>query len=144
MTTAKAASQLAMLRSLADSPAERRAYALRLLERQTDPELLRAALAALAEQPGPDLRPLLLERYEYLDAKGVRRDPGGTIRAAILHALRPLLHRDDVPLLERAATTYEFLYGEAAGDLRAAGLLALDEIDDNLAGYRTHTHLRKG
>ncbi len=65
----------------------------------------------------------------------MRHDPGGTIRIAILRALRPLARREDTPLLERAAATYEFLYGEATGDLRAAALIALNEVDDVLAGY---------
>ena len=54
----------------------------------------------------------------------------------MLHALRPIAQPEDAPLLLRAAATYEFLFGEAASDLRAAGLLVLNEVDEVLAGYR--------
>jgi hypothetical protein len=111
------AAKLDALRDLADRPAERAAYATRLVQQGKNPEVVLAA------------------RYAFCDANGARRDPGGTLRAALLRALRPIADADDLPLLERAVTTYEFLYGEAAGDLRAAGLLTLNQVDDELAGY---------
>jgi len=135
MTNAKFAGKAAMLRSLVDSPSERRAYALRIVESETNPELLLAALRVLGEYPDSDLRPALLVRYTYCNAKGVRRDQGGVVRAAILEVLRSVLLPEDADMLVRATTTYEFLYGEAAGDLRAAGLLALNELDETLAAY---------
>lgn len=135
MTGAKARATLERLRGLAATPDEQVAYALRLLDRERNVEVLRAALDLLAARGDPALRPAFLRRYDYYDRDGVRRDPGGTLRIALLHALRPLARPEDAALLERAATTYEFLYGEATGDLRAAGLLALNEVDDTLAGY---------
>jgi hypothetical protein len=42
---------------------------------------------------------------------------------------------DDAALFARAAMTYEHRYGEVAGDLRAAGLLALSGVDSSLAGF---------
>jgi hypothetical protein len=125
----------ARLRELAGEPDEQAVFALRVFETGRNAEESLAALDVLARRPGEDLRAALLRRYGYLDAKGVRRDPGGAVRAAILHALRPMARREDAALLERAVTTYEFLYGEAAGGLRAAGLLVLDEVDDALAGF---------
>jgi hypothetical protein len=94
-----------------------------------------AALKVLTARPPADLRTLLLAKYAACDADGVKRDPGGLIRIQLLGALRPLALPEDTPLLERAAATYEFLFGEATGDLRAAALLALNEADDRLAEF---------
>lgn len=135
MTAASHAAKLDQLRRLAGVPAEQAAFAARLLERERNAEVVLAALAALAGAGDPTWRPALLRAYAHYDANGPRRDPGGAVRAAILRALRPVALPEDVPLLERAATTYEFLFGEAAGDLRAVALLALDAVDAALAGY---------
>ncbi|HET8625937.1 MAG TPA: hypothetical protein VFL91_00860 [Thermomicrobiales bacterium] len=135
MTGTKARATLERLRGLAAAPDEQVAYALRLLDRERNVEVLRAALDLLAARADPALRPAFLRRYAHHDQDGTRRDPGGTLRIAFLHALRPLARPEDAALCERAATTYEFLYGEATGDLRGAGLLVLNEVDDALAGY---------
>jgi len=87
----------------------------------------------LTIRPPADLRAALLAKYVLCDADGVKRDPGGLIRILLLDRLRPLARPEDTPLLERATMTYEFLYGEATGDLRAAGLLTLNGADDRLA-----------
>lgn len=137
MPTGQESAALDQLQSLARAPREQVEYARRLLETARNPEVALAALAVLAPREDIALRPALLSKYEYCDAKGVRRDQGGVIRVAILNALRPIVQREDVPLLERAAMTYEFLYGEAAGDLRAAALLTLNEVDDLLAAYHS-------
>jgi hypothetical protein len=151
MARAQDKTTLAELRGLAESPDEQAAYALRLVERQRNVEVVLAALAVLMKRDDPALRPLYLRRYAYYDSNGVRRDPGGTLRIALLKALRSYVLPEDAPLAERAATTYEYLYGEAAGDLRAAGLLVLNEADDRLAGYHCvrlltdeHTSLLSG
>ncbi|HEX5505765.1 MAG TPA: hypothetical protein VFW96_24320 [Thermomicrobiales bacterium] len=135
MTAARARATLERLRGLAATPTEQAAYALRLLDRERNVEVLRAALDLLAARTDPAFRPAFLRRYAHDDQDGARRDPAGTLRIALLQALRPLARPEDAALFARAATTYEFLYGEATGDLRAAGLLALNEADDALAGY---------
>ena len=135
MTRAQHNTALAELRGLAASPDQQAARALQLVERERNVEVVLAALAVLARRDDPALRPLYLRRYAYYDSNGVRRDPGGTLRIALLKALRPYALPDDAALGERAATTSEYLYGEAAGDLRAAGLLVLNDADDRLAGY---------
>lgn len=131
----KAAAALGRLRDLAATPDEQAAHAARLVERERDPDTLRAALDVLAARADPCFRSTLLRKYAHYDQNGTRRDPGGTLRGAILDALRPVALAEDTPLLEHAVATYEFLYGEATGDLRAAALLALNEVDDALAGY---------
>ena len=101
-------------------------------------ELIEAALDVLARVPAPAARPHLQRTYQRLDADGVRRDPLGTNRAAILRALRLVPHREDAGLLERAVTTYEFsLYdrAELAAILRATALVSLDDLDGTLAGF---------
>jgi hypothetical protein len=80
-------------------------------------------------------RPVLLARYEECDQNGARRDPGGAIRIALLRALGTVAWPDDAALFARAATTYEHRYGEVAGDLRAAGVLGLADVDRGLAGF---------
>src|SRR4051794_17531656 len=127
--------KLARLRALAETPAEQRRYAAEVLEAGRMPDTVRAALAVLTAPPGPSLRPLLLRKYAWCAADSRKRDSGGAIRTILLEALRPLAVSEDVPLLERAATTYEYRFGEVAGDLRAAGLLALQQVDDTLASY---------
>lgn len=129
------AAKVAKLRALDDQPVAQTKAAVALLAAARTPDAARAALAVLTARPPADLRALLLARYAQCDEDGSRRDPAGPIRIQLLEALRPLVLPEDTPLLERAATTYEYLYGEAAGDLRAAGLLALHVADDRLAAY---------
>lgn len=142
---------LGELRRLADRPEEQAALALRLVEKERNAEVVLAALAVLAERDDPAVRPVLLARYAWYEASGARRDPGAPVRAATLTALRPVVRGEDIPLLERACMTYEFLYGEAAAELRAAGLLTLHRVDDALAGYHAvrllpdrHTNIMNG
>lgn len=135
MSRGDAPDPLARLRSLAATPDEQAAYALKLAGNQRNSDVLLAALAVLAEWSAPAARPVLRERYDWYQAGGSRRDAGGVVRIAILRALRPVATREDAPLFVRAATTYEYTYGEAAGDLRAAGLLSLSEVDPEQAGY---------
>jgi hypothetical protein len=151
MTADARAGKLEQLRRLAAAPAEQAAFAAQLLERERNPEVVLAALAVLAAAGDPAWRLALLRAYAHYDANGPRRDPGGAVRAAVLRALRPVALPEDAPLLERAAATYEFLFGEAAGDLRAAALLALAAVDAALAGYHAvrlltdrHTSIMSG
>ncbi len=135
MAASRHAEALERLQRLADLPQEQAAYAARVIEKERRADVVLAALAVLREREDPRLRPLLLGKYGYCDANGVRRDPGGAIRKGVLRALRPVALPVDAPLFERATTTYEFLFGEAVGDLRAEGLLTLNEVDPILAGY---------
>jgi hypothetical protein len=135
--TGDVAAKLARLQILADAPEEEHAYACALLESEGHSAVLQAALAVLEAYPDPALRPLLLQAYARLDDGGVS-DPGCDARAAILRLLRHMVRGEDRPLLERGASTYEFLPpgpSEVAGGLRAAALVALSEVDERLAGY---------
>ncbi len=134
-TLSRAAEKLARLAAAPPYTAAQLDYAAQCFEKDADAAVIKAALAVLAAGEYPGLRPLLLGKFRYCAADPMRRDQGGGIRSLILQALRPLVQPDDIPLLERAASTYEFLFGEAAGDLRAAALVTLNEIDDRLATY---------
>lgn len=123
------------LEALAGSPAEQFTFALRLVEKERNPDAVIAAAAVLEEAADERARPVLLARYAACERDGARRDPGGAIRIGLLRALTSVAWPDDASLFARAATTYEFRFGEVAGDLRAAGLLALSQVDAALAGF---------
>jgi hypothetical protein len=101
-------------------------------------DVLQPALRVLATRPEPAHRIVLVERYQFFDEDGPRRDQGCFVRAAILGVLRHLARQDDLPLLEQAARTYEFMpprRSEVGAALRASALLALADLDDELAAY---------
>ncbi|MFV9506784.1 MAG: hypothetical protein AB4911_19715 [Oscillochloridaceae bacterium umkhey_bin13] len=132
------AALLAKLTDLADDPAAQARFAADLLINERRAQLLGPALVTLEQLPIPEARPALLPLYADLDADGTRHDAGGGFRAAILRILRPWLNATDLPLLERAVTTYEFLppgRSEEATPIRAAGLVAMADLDPTLAGF---------
>ncbi|MGE3597214.1 MAG: hypothetical protein AB7N70_16840 [Dehalococcoidia bacterium] len=128
-------SSLTQLRALRDSPAEQFDLALRLVAKERNADTVIAAAAVIEAVADERARAPLLARYDDLDQNGARRDPGGAIRIALLRALAPIARSDDAGLFARAAATYEHRYGEVAGDLRAAGVLGLSQVDRNLAGF---------
>lgn len=105
--------------------------------------MLRGAISARAVEAAtdlagrdPDLRAALLDRYAALSERPYRLDPGGEVRAAIIRGLEAAPTVADLPLLESAVRTYEFLppkQEEVAGRLRAAALVAMAAIDADLA-----------
>lgn len=135
-TKQKASPSLARLKALTGS--EQSAFAIEIVEREKDVQALRAALDVLRERPSHAARPALLARYATLAADGIKRDAGTYLRAAILQALRPLAQPADVPLLEQATATYEYLpptRSEEAGLLRSTALVVLNEVDTSLAAF---------
>jgi hypothetical protein len=123
------------LRALADDPPAQTALALQILARDRDTLNLRAALAVLQAHPAGRAREPLLDLFAYYMADGVRRDAGTYLRAAILQALRLIATLDDLPVLEKAAATYEFLppgRSEEAAILRSTALVLINELDDKL------------
>jgi hypothetical protein len=126
---------LSRLRALQGSPVEQFALALTMLDRESNADAVIAAAEVTEAAEDERARPALLARYDRCDENGARRDPGGAIRIAVIRALQPIAWPDDAALFARAATTYEFRFGEVAGDLRAAGLLALSRVDPTLAGF---------
>lgn len=113
---------------------------LALLGRARSAEAVTAALSVIA----PDnarLRDAILQRYDDIKVEPRRLDADGGIRAALLRGLRRCVLAADIALLEDAVQTYEFgahgnlAHGEVACNVRAAGLLALAEVDESLAAF---------
>ncbi len=122
--------------------AEQAAFALKLLapagRKETRRDTLRAALKVLAAQPLPQAREPLAQLFERFARSGGALDYGCYIRGDVLRALRTLVTRAELPLLEQAAGTYEFpppYFVEEAGLLRSAALPALTEVDEDLARF---------
>ncbi len=126
------------LRALASDPQAQADYACALLEPRTRRDELMAALEVVASTPVLAARPRLLVLYDHFAAQDGRRDRGTYVRSALLKALRPLVEPGDRDLLLTAVTTYEDAppaFDDDAGLLRAAGLIALNELDDELGRY---------
>lgn len=108
-----------------------------MLRSARTPEAVEDAVGLLSAGE-PELRATALAHYEWLAAEPTRRDPGAHVRAALLRALRPAALPEDVAMLERAITTYEYLPPgpeEVAGRLRGAALVMLADLDERLAGF---------
>ena len=125
------------LRALASSPAEQSAFAAQALGETREPGLIASILEVLKRHPASGAHDELVKLYGELAGAWQRKDPGGFLRAAAVDALRPMGLRSDGALFERATTTYERSMQEAGSPaiLRAAGLLALNHVDENLASY---------
>jgi hypothetical protein len=132
------APDLSRLRELAGDPPAQAAYAVTLLAPAAGRAAHLAALNALRRQPAAEARPALVALYEHLAANGPKRDAGAFARRAIVETLRPVALPVDAALLAGAAATVErmppFFKDEAVG-LRAAALIALNEVDEALAAF---------
>lgn len=110
------------------------------------PEELEVLLARIDE--GVDARPELLERYRLLAAQP-RLDQDCRLRWLLLSALRGRVRPGDADLLEAATGLFEYLPSdegpvEMAHGIRAAGLLALFEVDRERARWRALDLLADG
>jgi hypothetical protein len=126
------------LRALADRPEDQARYAVTLLRPKQARDLLQAALTAVRRYPLLEARTPLLKLYAHFSEQPEKRDPGGYMRRPLLDALRPLAMPEDLPLFLAAVATYERYppkFQEEAGLVRAAGLVALNELDDRLACF---------
>ena len=100
------------------------------------PEVLEAAVERLRETDEPDLRDLLLERWQNLAANPVRLDGGAKLRTVLLQELRPMARASDIAIFEAAVTTVEVQYGgDVAQNLRAAALYGLAQLDEPRAAW---------
>jgi hypothetical protein len=115
-----------------------------VIETESHPDVVQAALDVLdmcAATADPRARSAIVAAYAAF-AEGRRRDPGCFARTTLMRALRHVARQDDVGLVERAVTTYEFMPpftgptgGDVAAGLRSVALVTLNEIDETLAGY---------
>jgi hypothetical protein len=120
---------------------------LALLKEAATPEALAIALDALPSAEGPHLRQAFVDKYASYAAHFGRSDPGCFQRVLLLKAWRQRATREDIPVLESALWTFEFLPPgpkEVAGNLRGAALVNLDELDDRLAAFHAARLLRDG
>lgn len=130
--------QLQQLRALASDPRAQAAFAVTLLTLRNGAEVILAALQILTSTPYPPARDALLALYADYGGRNEKRDPAAYLRAAILRALRAIVLPADGPFLAQATATYVFPppeFKEEGAMLRAAALLALAEIEDELTRY---------
>ena len=135
---AKQLAKITRLKTLAEDATEQTAYALELLEEEKNSLVLEAALRVLEENYTAAAHPLLHKLYQYLSTDATKRDSGASLRVLVIKALRPILKQSDIPLLEQASATYEFLppnREESAMSLRAMALVALSDVDEGLTAY---------
>ena len=131
-------SELHQLQSLATDSDAQAAYAVTLVTRKQPRNVQQMALRVLAKNPTLAARPVLLEHYGWFMGDGPKRDPGAYVRGAVLAALRPIAHPDDLALAVQAVLTYEFLppaFREEGALLRAGGLLIVADLDDRIARF---------
>ncbi len=131
-------SPVAVLRGLADDPAAASALAASILAGSHSKDILLAALKVLAEHPTDAARPALRKLYDRFSRDKGKHDQGGYMRRAVLDTLRAAARPADADWLAQACETYEFWPPDFAEDavlLRAAALVALVEVDADLARY---------
>ena len=111
------------------------AYAIELL--QSGDQLSReAAIAALIERPLASARDALRALYFELDADGLKRDQGATIRTGIVRILREIGDVRDRDIAVRAVSAIEIAFGEdIAWVLRVHGLRLLVELAPDIFPY---------
>ncbi len=136
LTEAQARRAGERLLALGSDPAARANAAVEFLAMPPSPAVLFPVAEALTQHPLQAARDGLLSAYEAVEAGRRRVDPGGALRAALLKALRPVAVPGDLPLVLRAASTYEVTpNGPAALELRAAAVVALVDLDPEAAGF---------
>ncbi len=118
-------------------PGEQALFAHELVRTVREPMLLNSALAVLKERPLTAAHDDLAALYAYLDEAPEKRDPGGYLRTGVVDALRHIATSGDAPLFERGTMTYERSPQEpgAPSVLRAASLIALNQVAEQLAAY---------
>jgi len=133
---AEVKTQLNALRALDLDPEAQCSLAISYVQKSKNMEILRPALKVLEEHEDPSLRPLLHEKYASCESSPERNDSGGIVRAAIIRALRPIIHVDDLPLLQRALVSYQMVgMYEVAAEVRTAALVTLNDFDPDLAAH---------
>jgi len=97
-------------------------------------DVVRTAIGIIGEARNPAYRPALHEKYAWCEEQGPRGDTSGYIREAIVRALQPIISPGDKDLLLRGLTTYQIEeIFDVCGGLRATALLAMNDVDPDLA-----------
>lgn len=136
--TSAPATQVAALRALADQPEAASQLATSILTDGASKDVLLAALKVLSKHPNDAARPVLHKLYDRYSRDKGKHDQGGYFRRAVLDAARTVVRPADAGWLAQACETYEFWppdFAEDAGLVCAAALLALMEVDPDVARY---------
>jgi len=126
------------LKRLGGDPVAQRELAIELIRNDRRPSVFLPALTIADLPRDEDERDAMMSLYAWLDGAGPTRDLNAGTRIRILKALRTAELHAPREVLLRAVHTVEHAppngLDEAAG-LRAAALVSLLDIDDELAGY---------
>ena len=122
------------LRLLSDDPEAQLLLATQLMRTSRHLDVVRTAIGIIGTARDPAHRAALYAKYGWCETKPAHNDTSGYIREAIVKALQPIAQPGDLPLLQRALTTYQMdgAYEVCAG-LRAAALIATNDVDPGMA-----------
>lgn len=134
-TRADASALISEMRSLSGSPDRQVDLAITAMSSSRHLDVQQVAIGIIGERRDPLYRPTLHQKYAWCETHGAKGDTSGYIREAIVKALQPIVSAEDTDLLHRALTTYQMDgdYEVCAG-LRAAALIAMNDLDPDLAG----------
>lgn len=111
-----------------------RQAAARIMHEGRDLDTVRRAIGLIGEAEDPAFRDDLQRKFNWCHEQPTKRDGGGYIRAAVVRAIRPISDPGDATMFQHAMSSYEIDGSmELNGDLRAAGMLAMNDIDPDLA-----------
>lgn len=131
---AESDAQLRALKAMADDPDAQLGEAVRLMEKSRHLEVVRTAIGLIGNAGDPAMRAALHRKYEWCESQPGQRDGSGYIRAALVRALQPIVQQDDLPLLQRALTSYQMVgMYEVCAELRAAALVTVNDLDPGFA-----------
>lgn len=130
-SNADAAEHMRRLKELSDDPITQINVALQVMQSSGRLDVLRTAIGIIGDWRDPAHRDALLRKYDWCETHG---DTSGYVREAIIKAMQPVVQPGDLPLLQRAMTTYQMdgMYETCAG-LRAAALIAANNVDPDFA-----------
>lgn len=131
---AQAGAQIRNLKAMVEDPGAQIVEATKLMEKSRHLDVVRAAVNVIGGAADPELRPALHRKYDWCEQQPVQRDGSGYIRAEIVRALQPIVQGEDLPLLQRALTTYQMVgMYEVCAELRAAALVTVNDLDPGFA-----------
>lgn len=117
------------LRALRGDPAALHDFALEVLRDEANPDIVTLALESLREQVRASDHTVLRDLYDHFDAGGAKKDPGGTVRVAVLNVLWELHNTSDIELALHARSTREPSMQGDGEVIRAGGLALLAVLD---------------
>ena len=117
------------MRALRSDPEAHHGFAIEVLADEANPEIVKLALESIGERVRSSDHAILRDVYDYFDAGGAKKDPGGDVRVAVLKVLWHLRSTSDIALAMRARNTGERTFQGNGEMIRAAGLALLGVLD---------------